>query len=451
MAFAIAVLLGVMTSGVRAQGVNVFEEHLGIAPDSVLFNGQNYNSGTTIWNVTLSGTGDLRVQSNKFVRTTTSTNSFEIGDLRNSAFQIFASNSWILRAVVNGTNTATNTPSNSISLSVGGPSGTYGWKALTNRTDGNVDFSMGQNSTFNDLYNGDVFTANQWPNRNTRMTFVNKNDTLYGFVDDLALYANPTNLLETSRPTTGTLGTVIWDQAHLTLGSRFTGSLDDVQFYNVLPYIETFTTSPTMTTIDPIAANNTFDNGWNVVDANTPVKWKIASDRLEWKDGGTSVTLPPEITSTSPETDFISDSWTFEATLRFLNPTNLSANRIIIEIETLSGTILGFVIPRTVRSGSRLLVYKITESNVILTSAVGTDIPVLFRARLSITYNAGGLEVRLNDRLLTALPLQVNMGTQNWKRFNIKGDANYGFTVDSILFFNAGEGFLAASDWSQYE
>ncbi|MBI3735222.1 hypothetical protein HY256_01760 [Candidatus Sumerlaeota bacterium] len=399
----------------------------------------------------LSGAGDLKVQSNKFARTATSVNSSETANLKNSNFVPFISDSWVYRATVIGTNTASNTPFNSVTMDVGGPSGAYGWRVLINRTDGNGDFNFGQNSSFNDLFSGDIFTVNQIPNHEIKLSLVNRRNILYTFVDDFAPYAQPTNLLETARPTSGTLGLTTWDHTDLTLGAKFTGTVDDIQFYNSTPYIEAFQTSPSMTTIDPIASSSTFDNLWTVMDANSPVGWKISSDRIEWKASG--ATAAPWISSESPETDFVSDSWLFECTFTMTNPSNLGANRMIFEIEPSNpANRLGIVVPRTIRSGERLLVYVGTESNIIAADSAGTDVIPNLRTRFSAAYNRGALEIRVNDRRLTVPVSTVGLGTQNWKRFNLRGDMAYGFTADSILYLNVGQGYLATSDvWAQYE
>jgi len=432
-----------------AQVPFVFEEKLYLAPDGALTNGQVYTGGQTVWDVTRLGTGDLIVDGEVFSRTTTSTNSTEVGALRNDSFTPFISDSWVMRATVVGTNNATNTPFNTITLSVGGPSGAYGFKILPNRTDGNADFNFGQDGSFNDLFNGDMFPVNSIVSRPLQMTLVNRASVLHAFVDDYSIQSNPTNVLISSTPTTGTIGVATWDNATVTLGARATGTVDDIRFYNVRPYVESFITSPSMTTIDPMPPVSIFDNTWTILDLNSPARWRANMNHLEWKG---SATLDPAIQTESADTLFNSDSWIFEATITYASTSNLGTNRVVFEFEPQSGITMGVIIPRGASSGRRLMVYTGTESNVVASTNVGTDTPVNFRARFSIICVRGQMQIRLNDRALICGQPQTGIGAQPWRRVNIRGDKQFGFTVDAILYHDIGSGLLSVSDsWAEYE
>lgn len=433
----------------RAQGAFVFDERLFNTTDTPLFSQIPFTAGSVPWIPTVLG-GNLWVANDEFRRYQVSGPSSETATLTTIGFAPFTSGSWVFRATIEGTNAFLSAPTNYALLSLQGNLGSYGCRLLVNRTDGNRDLIFGEGPTFNTLFNQDVFTANTLPNRKLRLTLVNRNAGLFAFVDDLMPGATPINMMFSSTPTVGTIPSDTWTTASVTLGAKYSGSVDDVQLYNVAPYIESFNAA---TTVNPAPAPSAFDNAWSVLDSNNPTPWRINMQKLEWQGGGTT---DPAIQSESPETDFSSDSWQFHATLKFLSAVNTSANRITIEIVPASGPALGVIIPKSANLGRRLMAYSGTESNVVASSSDGTDlvasttVEVLYR--LTIEYNRGELDVRINDRSLTAGAATLGFGSQNWKRFVVRGGQAHAFAVDSVLFHDAGAGWLAAPpDWASYE
>ncbi len=412
----------------------------------ILQNGQTYSGGQQSWNVDILGSGDLQVAGEQFTRTRASVVLTDTAAIHNVTFPAFTSGSWILRATIQGTSSYSSGSYNYVTMDCKGIDGSYGCRILLNRTDPNPDLNFGQDGAYNNFFYSNVFTNNQLVNREMELTLVNKESLVNLFVDDWLGSATPTNVLYRSNPTSGTIKLSTWNEADVTFGSQMTGSVDNIQLFNVIPYIESFTT--TTTTIDPIPAASVWDNSWQVLDANNPVNWEIQNSQLQWKG---SASDPPYITSQSSETDFTSDSWIFEATFTLQNASNSPANRVIFEIEPASGPAVGVVIPKTNIGGARLEVYENTESNVLASDPGGTDLAPFFRHRVSIYNNHGEIIMRVDDRRLDA-GVALGLGTLNWKRINVKGDAAYGFAVDSVLFFNAGSGLQAVSPmWMEYE
>lgn len=449
--FAILCLaLALAARGARGQDAFVFDERLWNAPDANLYWQPLYLGGSIPWHSQILG-GNFLVEDGQFRRPGYTPAGSMGATLWTSSFTPFTSNAWVFRATLTGTSSFSNSTNNAFYLSLGGINGAYGIRLLVNRTDGNADFEFGTGPSFNDLYVADDFAHDELPGREIRLTLIDKADTLYALVDDLEVNLTPTDFLRTTAPLAGVLGVNTWTTATLTLGGKFTGSLDNIQLYNASPFIESFDTTATA---QPPPLTSQFDNPWNVLDSNLPAQWRWSKGRLEWL--GFPATADPWIRTATPETDFISDSWHFDATVRFFNSSNLSANRVIFEFESAAAPVLGVVIPREFDGPSRLIIYSGTESNVIAQSDVGSGLLPSnlsdFPYRVRIEYNAGELAVRVDDRVLAIGAADLGLGTQNWKRLGIRGAAAFGFSIDNVIFHDAGRGQLSVpGPWASYE
>ena len=135
------------------------------------------------------------------------------------------------------------------------------------------------------------------------------------------------------------------------------------------------------------------------------------------------------------------------------SPTNnLGDHRVIFEIRPITGQAVGIVVPRTRRLGARLLVYRGSESVILGSSSGGSDLITDVPYRFSASLSKGELAVRINNRRLTIPAAALGVGALNWRRFDVRGDAAFPFSIDNVLFFNGGSGLSAAPDgWTLYD
>lgn len=446
-------LFAILAGRASAQQTMLFTEALGGAADQPLATGQIFSGGQTTWSVQLLG-GNLAVSGGRFARTAKGTSIGGSATLTQQSFAPFASDSWILRAVIRGTNSDTTTPYNDVSISAEGDAGKYGARVLIGRSDGNPDAKLGTSSTFDNLHNEDIFPSGRLLNREIRLTLVNRHDTLTLFIDDAAPGGTPTNKLIETLPGQGRLGPTIWRKVKITLGQKFTGEIDDIQFFNTIPMLETFR-SPAA--VDPLPASSAFNHPWSIQDANAPAQWAVVSDTvtsgtlLRWK--ASAATDAPKIQCSDAMTTFSADSWIFEATVVFRSPiNNLGSQRASFEFLSSAGSAFGVSVPKSNLIGPLLWAYTTSESTPVASTIAGSDLAPNTPYRLSLAYNSGELVARIHDRKLAISASAFAIGSRDWLGVIIRGGKDYPFSVDNVLFFKTSPGFTAAAPiWMSYE